>query len=183
MEGTKQFQNKAQSVFGEVCIDKGLFLASGMLSRSIPTFVAEWILDRFCPGGILSDDALLSINKFIEEHVPRKEQKELIKNRLAEGESIKILDQFAVYVDLKRNIRRVKIPCIDENGYIEGHLIDKYRNLLGGGLWGAGTLNYHPPERGESSGEGHRQVICISESIPVHPSNQWRQGNSGSSFL
>ena len=159
MEVTRQFQNKAQSVFGEVCIDKGLFLASGMLSRSIPTFVAEWILDRFCPDGTLTNDAFSSINRFIEEHLPRKEQKEQIKNRLAEGESITVLDQFSVYVDLKRNIRRVRIPCIDENGYIEGHLIDKYRNLLGGGLWGAGTLNYHPPDRGENSGEGQVWLV------------------------
>ena len=53
--GRSTLQNKAKSIFGEVCIDKGLFLDSGMLSRSIPTFLAEWILDRFCPDSMNYD--------------------------------------------------------------------------------------------------------------------------------
>lgn len=81
METIDQLENKAKEIFGEVCIDKGLFLKSGMLARSIPTFVAEWILDRFCPEGVLSEEVLSKTNKFIEEHLPRKEQKEQIKNR------------------------------------------------------------------------------------------------------
>lgn len=152
MEAVSQFQGKAKSVFGEVCIDKRLFLDSGMLSRSIPTFVAEWILDRFCPDGVLSDDARAAINHFIEEHLPRKDQKEQIKNRLAEGGRITVLDNFSVTVDLRKNVRRIRIPCIDEYGYIELYLIAQYPNLLGGGLWGAGTLSYHPPDRDASGG-------------------------------
>lgn len=145
MEGMIRLENKAKEIFGEVCIDKGLFLKSGMLARSIPTFVAEWILDRFCPEGVLSEEILSKINKFIEEHLPRKEQKEQIKNSLMKGENITVIDHFSAYIDLGRNLRRVHIPCIDEDGYIESHLIDQYPNLLGGGLWGAGTLSYHPP--------------------------------------
>jgi len=53
---TTTFEHKVKSIFGEVCINKGLFLDSGLMSRSIPTFVAEWILDRFSPDGILTDE-------------------------------------------------------------------------------------------------------------------------------
>lgn len=150
-----KFQNKAKEIFGEVCIDKSLFLSSGMLARSIPTFVAEWILDRFCPDGQLQEDALTKINRFIAQHLPRKEDKEAIKNRLSNGEQVTLLDQFSVNVDLKSNILRLKIPSIDESGVIERHLVERYPNLLGGGMWGAGLLTYHPPdpESGRYSGE------------------------------
>jgi len=154
MEPESKLENKAKEIFGEVCIDKGLFLKSGMLARSIPTFVAEWILDRFCPEGFLSEEVLSKMNKFIEEHLPRKEQKEQIKNRLAKGENITVIDQFTAYIDLKRNLRRVHVPCIDENGYIESRLTDQYPSLLGGGLWGAGTLSYQPPDEDKASRGG-----------------------------
>jgi len=150
----KPFEIKAKEVFGEVCIHKGLFLDSGLMARSIPTFVGEWILDRFAPDGVLTDDVQHSINQFVSEHLPRKDQKEAIKNRLAEGEQLTILDYFSAYVDLANNTRRVNISCIDEKGYVPVSLLDKYPNLLGGGLWGAGKLIYYPPdhESGHSAG-------------------------------
>lgn len=140
------FAVKAKSIFGEVCIDKGLFLDSGMMSRSIPTFVAEWILDRFCTDGVLTEKVQETINHFIQEHLPRKDQKEEIKHRLSQGETLTILDQFSVSVDLKTNTRRVNIPSIDEKGFVENYLLDQFPNLLGGGIWGAGKLVYYPPD-------------------------------------
>lgn len=140
------FENKAKSIFGEVCIDKGLFLDSGMLGRSIPTFVAEWILDRFCPDGDLTKDVQDNIYRFIQSHLPRKDQKEEIKHRLSQGEALTILDHFSVFVDLKTNTHRASIPCIDEKGFIESYLLEQYPNLLGGGIWGAGKLVYYPPD-------------------------------------
>ena len=138
--------SKAKSIFGEVCIDKGLFLDSGMLSRSIPTFVAEWILDRFCTDGVLNDDVQEKINRFIQEHLPRKDQKEAIKHHLSEGDAATILDQFSVNIDLKTNTRRVVIPCIDEKGFVENSLLEQYPSLLGSGIWGAGKIVYYPPD-------------------------------------
>lgn len=154
-----QSQNKTRRIFGDVCIDKGLFLSSGMLARSIPTFVAEWILDRYCPEGALTDEVKSKTNSFIEEHLPRKDQKEELKNRLSQGEALTILDHFSVHVDLRTNRKFVRIPCIDETGYIEGHLLDKYPNLLGGGIWGAGKLVYHPPDLDERYSLGEVWLI------------------------
>ena len=152
--GTSSFEAKAKDIFGEVCIDKGLFIDSGLMARSIPTFVGEWILDRFAPDGVLTDEIQDTINQFISEHLPRKDQKEAIKNRLAEGEPMTVLDHFSAFVDLRNNTRGVNISCIDEKGYVAANLLERYPNLLGGGLWGAGKLVYHPPdpEVGASSG-------------------------------
>lgn len=161
---TRSFETKARSIFGEACIDKGLFLNSGMLQRSIPTFVGEWLVDHFCHNGPLTPEAQEKINHFIEEHLPRKEQKESIKHRLAQGENITVLDQFSAFVDLKDNRRKVRIPCIDETGFVDGALLDRFPNLLGGGLWGAGRLIYHPPDPTDRRSQGE---IWLAEFKPM----------------
>lgn len=160
----RSFEDKAREIFGEACIDKGLFLNSGMLLRSIPTFVGEWILDRFCPDGILTPETQEQINSFIETHLPRKEQKESIKHRLSQGESITVLDQFSAFIDLKDNRRLVRIPCIDETGHVEAALLDRFPKLLGGGIWGAGRLVYHAPDEDDRWSQG---AVWLSEFKPM----------------
>lgn len=161
------FEHKAREIFGEACIDKGLFLNSGMLSRSIPTFVGEWILDRYCPDGYLTPEIQDRINRFIETHLPRKEQKEALKHRLAQGEVVTVLDQFSAFIDLRDNRRLVRIPAIDEIGYVEGALLDHFPKLLGGGIWGAGQLVYHPPSEDERWSQGE---VWLSEFKPMQVS-------------
>lgn len=153
------FESKARSVYGEACIDKGLFLDSGMQGRGVPTFVAEWILDSFCRDGNLTDEALAKINDFIVKHLPRKEQKESIKHRLSQGEQLTVLDHFSVYVDLQTDRRLLVIPCIDERGTIDRALIENFPNLLGGGMWGAGKLIYQPPDVEDSWSIGEVRMV------------------------
>jgi len=153
------FTSKARAVFGEACIDKGLFLDSGMQGRGVPTFVAEWILDKFCPDGVLTEEVRTKINEFIEARLPRKEQKEEIKHRLSQGDQITLLDQFSVVVDLSRNERYLIIPSIDEKGAIAANIVDKHPNLLGGGMWGAGRLVYYPPDHSSPWSFGQLHMV------------------------
>jgi ATP-dependent Lon protease len=149
------FESKAKALLGEALINKGLFHDSGLQSRGIPTFVAEWILDKFCPDGRMTSEIRTKINNFINSRLPRKEQKEEIKHRLSQGDQITLLDQFSVLVDLTHNERYLIIPSIDEKGAIAANLVDKHPNLLGGGMWGAGRLVYYPPPNSWSFGQLH----------------------------
>ncbi|MBC8550994.1 MAG: BREX system Lon protease-like protein BrxL [Candidatus Brocadiales bacterium] len=153
------FEKKAVDIYQEAAINKGLFLDSGMQGRGIPTFVAEWILERFCPSGVLSDKSKIEIINFIDEHLPRKEQKEEIKYKLAQGEQITLLDHFSVVVDLKKNERRLFIPSIDEVGAVSSTIIDNFTGLLGGGMWGAGRLSYHPPDEQSNWSAGELHIV------------------------
>jgi ATP-dependent Lon protease len=156
---TGTVSSKAKQVFGEACIDKGLFLASGMQGRGVPAFVAEWILDRFCPDGRLTDNVRAEINKFIESRLPRKDQKEEIKHKLAQGDTITLLDHFIVQVDLNKNERFLMIPSIDSVGSIQPKMVDEYPNLLGGGMWGAGRLVYYPPDKSVRGSVGELHLV------------------------
>jgi len=150
------FKEKALKYFAEVCIDKSLVYRAGFGSRSIPTFVGEWLIDKFSEDGKFTNQSKDRIKDFIKEHLPTKEQKEMVKNRLTEGESLVILDDFSVSIDLAKNIRKLRIPCIDlENAYVEKYIVDKNPLMFCGGVWGAGRLTYHPPnpEVGSTKGE------------------------------
>ena len=105
----ERYQEKAKEVFDEVCIAKSLVQKMGF-ERSIPSYVGEWLIDRFCPSGDLTNEAKTKIKDFINNHLPPKSERELLRNRLLNGESIVILDDYSVYVDLRSGKRQVKIP-------------------------------------------------------------------------
>jgi len=147
----ERYQEKAKEVFDEVCIAKSLVQKMGF-ERSIPSYVGEWLIDRFCPSGDLTNEAKTKIKDFINNHLPPKSESELLRNRLLNGESIVILDDYTVYVDLRSGKRQVKIPSLDvEDAYVEKSIVDSYPLLLCGGIWGAGKLMYHP---GDDTVEG-----------------------------
>lgn len=142
----KSYQQKAKETFDEVCIDKSLVQKVGF-ERNIPNYVAEWLIDRFCPNGIINEERITKVKGFINDHLPPKSQREILRNRLLNGESLTVLDDFRVYVDLKSGRRLLKIPCLDiENAFIERNIVDEFPMLLCGGMWGAGKIFYHPYE-------------------------------------
>lgn len=148
----EKYQEKAKEVFGEVCINKSLVQQMGF-ERNIPSYVAEWLIERHCPKGELDDQAKTKIRDFVNNHLPSKRQKELLRNRLLNGEYLVILDGFSVSIDLKTGKRKLKIPSLDINdACIEKFIVDNYPLLLCGGIWGAGKLTYHPGE-GKRGGE------------------------------
>lgn len=51
----QRYEQKAQQVFGEVCVNKVLVQQAGFGTRSIPAFVSEWIVTRNAPDGVLKD--------------------------------------------------------------------------------------------------------------------------------
>jgi ATP-dependent Lon protease len=141
------YEEKAQRLFGEVCVHKGLVQQAGFGTRSIPAFVSEWIVTRNAPEGILDAAAQQRIRTFLNKHLPTRDQKEQLKAQLQNGETLTILDQFSITVDLQRNENRLSIPCLDERkAGVERHIIESFPLLLGGGVWGVGKLQYYPPD-------------------------------------
>jgi ATP-dependent Lon protease len=157
----EKYQEKAKEVFGEVCIDKALVQKMGF-ERNIPNYVAEWLIDRYTPKGEIDNDAKTKIKDFINNHLPSKRQREFLRNKLLNGETIVILDDFSVSIDLKSGKRNLKIPSLDiDDACIEKSIVDNYPLLLCGGIWGAGKLNYYPDE------EAGRGEIRLSDFKPM----------------
>lgn len=141
------FEQKALQYYDEVCVNKGLVRKASIGTQSIPTYVSEWIVSRHLTDGHIDDSARQRMREFVNKHLPSKDQKEQLKARLKNGETLLILDSYAVEVNLRSDEYTLKIPCMDENrATIESYIVEKYPLLLGGGVWGVGRLEYQPPD-------------------------------------
>src|SRR6266508_1047235 len=148
------YEEKAQRLFGEVCVNKGLVQQAGFGTRSIPAFVSEWIITRNTPEGVLDATAQQRIRTFLNKHLPTRDQKEQLKAQLQNGETLTILDQFSVTVDLIKNEYRLSVPCLDEQrAGIERNIVEQFPLLLGSGVWGVGKLQYYPPDHVRTQGQ------------------------------
>lgn len=141
------FEQKALDTLAEVVINKSLIYQAGFGSRAIPTYVGEWIISRYLEDGEFSEDARARIAQFIAKYLPAKGQKDQIKDALLRQESIKLLDDYSVSINLKTGQRLLRIPFLDINDASIGPAIVEANDLLlTSGVWGVGELFYIPPK-------------------------------------
>jgi ATP-dependent Lon protease len=132
--------------FPDVAVDKGAAAKIGAGERAIPAFVRDWLVCRYSTHGELARDR---IQAFLSSHLPDKQQRELLKNRLYEGEQLTLLDGFEVTIDLNRGERILKIPSLDIfNACVSGQIVEHNPLLLSGPVWGAGKLEWRTEEEG-----------------------------------
>lgn len=140
------FEQIAYDYYGDVIINKSLIHKAGFASRAIPTYVGEWILYSFLEEGELTEESRSKISSFVNRYLPQKGQKEEFKNRLLNMESVRLLDDYSVSVNLKSGKRTLKIPFLDMNdAFISDDIVDKNNLLLTSGVWGVADLFYVPP--------------------------------------
>jgi ATP-dependent Lon protease len=145
------YEIKAKEFFGEVCINKKVARQIN-LGRAIPAYVSEWIISRNISDGDVDESSKQKIHEFINKHLPPKDQKERLKARLLQGETLLILDEYRVEVNLRTNDLILKIPCLDEtHAGIHKYIVETYPLLLGSGVWGVGRLEYEPPDEEQHS--------------------------------
>ena len=162
------FEQKAQDIFSEIIINKGLIYQAGFGNRAIPTYVGEWIIAHYSKDELsLTEESREKIARFIQKYVPQKGKKEAFKNKLYEQEEIQILDNFSVYVNLMKGDRYLNIPFLDETtAFLSPQIIQDNQMLLSSGLWGVGTMFYIPP-----SDESPRGQIWMKQLKPFQLAN------------
>jgi len=150
MHTRQPFEEKALEHFAEVIINKSLIHEAGFGARAIPTYVGEWILSRYVEDGELSSQSRANVAQFITKYLPAKGQKDTIKDTLLRQETVKILDDYSVTVNLRTGQRQLRIPYLDLNdAFIDGYIVDQHMLLLTSGVWGVGELFYLPPDGDE----------------------------------
>jgi len=151
----ESFEQKALDVYGEIVINKGFVHEAGFGSRALPTYVREWIIWHYTGGSLeLTDEARSKISQFVSKYLPDKSEKEAIKNLLLQQAEVKLLDNYSVYVNLRKGDRYLQIPFLDESSaYISPKIVQENEMLLSSGLWGVGTLFYVPPTDDSKRGQ------------------------------
>ncbi|MDP9315046.1 MAG: BREX system Lon protease-like protein BrxL [Chloroflexota bacterium] len=141
------FEKKSLEYLAEVVINKSLIHQAGFGSRSIPTYVGEWILSRYLDDGEFGDESRARIAQFIAKYLPAKGQKDQVKDALLKQEVVKLLDDYSVTVNLKSGQRQLRIPFLDiTDASVNGSIVEQNDLLLTSGVWGVGELYYIPPD-------------------------------------
>lgn len=178
-----ELDRKVQGVFGALAIDKRRLRMSQLDKRGAPAYVGEWLLDSIVPGsGELSAEEAAKIFQWADRFLPRPEEANIIKNRLLNGETVKVLTPVQVDVVLNRSrqerIAKLSLLQIADAQIADG-LVDKYPDLLNQGLWGVveliitqtgpAVVNFKPMQAtvGLSLFKEARQQFSLSEWIDV----------------
>jgi len=147
-EAATPADTKLLDTFHAVAVDKRLVNEEGF--AALPSFVNEWLIRRFFRDGN-RDESRVRMRLFVEQYLPGQGKKEEIKARLRNFGSYKLIDEFSVRVDLRRNRFLLTVPSLDiRDARVWEVIVDKHPMLLSAGVWGAGQLRYEEdPESGE----------------------------------
>lgn len=160
------FEQKALDYYGDVIINKHLIHEAGFGARAIPTYVGEWILSHFIQDGELTEASRERIAGFLGKYLPAKGQKDEIKNHLLKLETVQLLDDYSVTINLKTGQRSLRIPLLDINdAYVTEQIVDQNALLVSSGVWGIGSLFYVPPD-----GNGEKGQVWMREFRPFQVS-------------
>lgn len=163
----ESFETKALDYYGEVIINKHLIHEAGFGARAIPTYVGEWILSAYTKEGDLTGESREKIATFLTKYLPTKGQKDEIKNRLLKMETVQLLDDYNVSINLKTGERNLHIPLLDINdARVSSHIVDSNELLVTSGVWGIGDLFYVPPNSAGEQGQ-----VWVREFKPFQVSN------------
>jgi ATP-dependent Lon protease len=139
---SSDLDRKIVELLGDLTIDKERVRNLRIRdARTVTTFVEEWLVSRYERPDKTAEAVYQDITAFMSQHLPTRSEKEGLKNRIVNGESVVVLDRFGVRVDVTKGKRFVSIPCLDENkAETSNVLLDEHPGLLSGGQWGAGRL-------------------------------------------
>ncbi|MDF5726093.1 MAG: BREX system Lon protease-like protein BrxL [Rhizonema sp. PD37] len=134
-------------VFGNLCIDKTRLPSSGLSSMGVPSFVAEWLLDKIVPGsGSLTAPEVEKVNTFVKKAFPRKDDRNEIIFDLTQGEVRKLIALMQVRIKLEPGGKVIpeplaQIPVLNlTECSIATEIIERYKMLLRQGVWGKISL-------------------------------------------
>jgi ATP-dependent Lon protease len=140
-----------QDIFGTLSIDKTRLPSSGLTAVGVPSFVAEWLLDKIVPGmGTLASAELEKVNNFVKKAFPRKDDRNEILFNLTQGEVQKLIALMQVRVKLEQGNQMIpepfaRIPVLNlTECSVSTSLIERNKMLLRQGVWGKISLSMRP---------------------------------------
>jgi ATP-dependent Lon protease len=131
---TTAIDDKIRAAFGEFAIDKGLVgrLGGSGDDRHVPSYVMDWIVTHNSRSQQSTGGVEKAVQDFIARHLPAKGEKERIGFKLAQGETLTLLDAISVTVRLGKQVHYfATIECLDERkALIDQSLIAQHEGLL-----------------------------------------------------
>ncbi|PLJ78647.1 BREX system Lon protease-like protein BrxL [Infirmifilum sp. SLHALR2] len=131
---------KVKKLFGEYAVDKRV-ARLGIIPR-IPAFIREYLVARHCPEP--SPECLKEVASTVSELYPDPRSRERFLGKLKGEGRLKLLDEYRVLVNLKKNVFLLQVPSLSINDALVREEIIRANERLYSGLWGVGVLAYEP---------------------------------------
>lgn len=140
----ERLNQKVNQVFGRLAIDKRRLPSSQLNRRNVPAYVAEWLLESLAPGeGPVTRAELEKIQAWADRFLPLPDESKIFKNRLLNGEVVKVLTPVEVEIILtkraKERIAQLKLLGLHEVNINDG-IVESHPDLLKQGMWGVVEL-------------------------------------------
>ena len=138
---TLTLSEKVLNVFGRLAIDKRRPLMSQLQKRGIPAYVAEWVMESVVPGiGPMTPEEAQKVQEWAARFIPGPADQNIIKHRISQNETIKVLTPLQAEVDFTRKKKPphfAKLGLLGINdAFISNELLNAYPDLLRQGMWG-----------------------------------------------
>ena len=136
---------KVAAVFKSLAIDKRRLPASQLGGRGIPAYVAEWVLEKVVPGrGELTPAEATKVQEWAAKVIPGPSEQNIIKHRLAQGQTVKVLTPLQAEVRIKKGKEPERVAQLSllgiSDAYISDALLEEHPDLLRQGMWGVVEL-------------------------------------------
>ncbi|MBP3693067.1 MAG: BREX system Lon protease-like protein BrxL [Thermoguttaceae bacterium] len=139
---------KLRQNFEAMVVFKDLKKNNFFSALSLPSFLRDWLTDRFADENGEFDQE--ELNSFVRENIPNKENWQGIKDRILKNEWVTILAKISINIDIQTNSRTFTLPdygVTAKETIIEDSVWDSCRDelLKGEDTWGILQLGYRPP--------------------------------------
>lgn len=161
--------DKLRDCFDDMVVYKDLRKTSFFSSLSLPSFMRDWLLQRFA-----DDEGNVGIDRvdaFIRKNLPDKEGWNVLKDRLiTEGEQIKILAKIRVEIDIQTAGISFELPDYGlrfKETFIDSVDWNDFKDELTNGreTWGILKLNYRFPDKLQKI-EGRIKLVGFENFCP-----------------
>ncbi len=139
------FQKKIKSSFLGNTVKKDLVHKAGL--EFLPRYVSEFVLSNFDRNGLSQYEIIKKAKNFINRHLPERNSTEYLKHKLLEEGEIKLLNEFHILVDIKKNEYTAYASAFTETMKTVGTFVNLYPALSMKGMWGLGTIRHIPTDR------------------------------------
>jgi len=141
LDTSESLADRVSRVFGNLAIDKRRLPSSQLQKRGIPAYVGEWLVDAIIPGtGEVTPEEAAKVLQWASCNIPGPREQQVVKYRLSEGESVRVLTPIEVEIRLDKKGQSERLAQLKllglEDVDIPSEMLDAYPDLLRQGMWG-----------------------------------------------
>lgn len=133
---------------------------------AVPTYVLEFLLGKYCanPNEEVINAGLDKVKQTLEEHYLNPEKTEVVKSKVRETGSFKVLDRLKIRLVPSEDTYWGQLAGLNLNYiHVEEDLVRKYERLLLDGVWGINELGYDST----LSRKGNVEPFFLKGFVPV----------------